>query len=172
MIRRRFLHRAGLFLFGTLTQGLAYSASGSLPRKRVLVITDIGSDIDDTWALATLVSLRKKLDFEIEAVLCSTYDTHGRAKVAAKLMEGLGADDVPIWIGTETSRTEAYMKGGYQAGFHWAKDYALEEYKGDVVANGYQQLLRLLRSLTTDDILDVILLAPTVELTFSIGERT
>lgn len=67
-------------------------------QKRIPVIldTDIGGDIDDTWALAMLLN---SPELDLKLVVTDTGNTTYRAKVAAKLLEVAGRTDVPIGIG-------------------------------------------------------------------------
>ncbi len=62
----------------------------------VILDTDIGGDIDDTWALALLLR-RPALDLRL--VVTNTGDTAYRARLAAKLLDVAGRDDVPVAAG-------------------------------------------------------------------------
>lgn len=62
----------------------------------VILDTDIGTDIDDTWALAMLLNCP-----ELEPRLINTVsgDTPYRAHLTAKFLQAAGRTDIPIGIG-------------------------------------------------------------------------
>lgn len=63
---------------------------------RVVIDTDIGDDIDDAFALA-LACLSPEL--RVTAVTTVFGDVRARAELAARLLEALGRDDVPVAMG-------------------------------------------------------------------------
>jgi inosine-uridine nucleoside N-ribohydrolase len=103
------------------------------PRSRIPVIldTDIGDDIDDTWAL---VMLLRSPELDLRLVLTDYGDTVYRARLVAKLLQVAGRTDVPIGIGIRQ-----WEKEGPQAA--WVKDYALAQYPGRVHEDGVQALV-------------------------------
>ena len=54
----------------------------------VIVDTDIGQDMDDSWSLA-LMAGRPDL-FDLKLVVSATRDTHGRAQIIAKYLDAIG----------------------------------------------------------------------------------
>jgi len=102
----------------------------------VIFDTDIGGDIDDTWALAYLL---RSPELDLKLVVTDFGDTVYRAKVAAKLLEVAGRDDVPIGIGLRQSE-----EGGPQQ--EWVETYALENYPGVVHQDGVQAMIDTIRS--------------------------
>jgi hypothetical protein len=70
----------------------------TLPLRRIPVIldTDIGDDIDDTWALALLL---RSPELDVKLVTTATGDTTYRAQIVARLLEVAGRTDVPVGIG-------------------------------------------------------------------------
>lgn len=82
--------------------------------KRIPVIldTDIGGDIDDTWALAMLL---RSPELDLKLVVTDTGNTAYRARVAAKLLEIGGRTDVPVGVGIhladETGPQEPWVAG-------------------------------------------------------------
>jgi inosine-uridine nucleoside N-ribohydrolase len=101
----------------------------------VVLDTDIGDDIDDTWALAYLL---RSPELDLRMVLTDYGDTVYRAKVAAKLLEVAGRSDVPVGIGLRQAEG-----GGRQSA--WVEDYDLEAYTGGVREDGVQALIDLIR---------------------------
>ena len=91
------------------------AAAASTPRMRVLLDTDIGTDIDDAWALGLLMVSPQ---VELVGVTISDGDTAARAKVAAKLLHAGGRGDVPVAVGRATALPDSV---DYQ--FTWAEDF-------------------------------------------------
>jgi len=84
---------------------------------KVVLDTDIGTDIDDAWALAYAV---KSPVFELMGVTVADADTEQRARLAAKLLHRLGRSAVPVAIGRRTARVPP-DRIDYQ--FTWAEDF-------------------------------------------------
>ena len=64
--------------------------------QRVIVDTDIGTDVDDAYALALLVN---SPEVKIEAVTTVWADAELRAKIARKLLNLAGRPDIPVAVG-------------------------------------------------------------------------
>ena len=103
-----------------------------LSSKKIPVIldTDIGMDIDDTWALGFLL---KCPEFDIKLITTSTDDTIIKAKLVAKFLEIAGRTDIPIGIGPSENREKGPL-------YSWIEDYKLSEYSGTVHENGIEVL--------------------------------
>lgn len=95
-----------LFLF---TAGPA----SAQPRIPVILDTDIGTDIDDAWALALAV---RSARLELVGVTISDGNTPARAPVACKMLHAAGRGDVPVAVGRQTSTEWEYQ-------FSWAEDF-------------------------------------------------
>lgn len=97
----------------------------------VILDTDIGGDIDDSWALAMML---KSPELDVKLVVTDTGDTTYRARVVAKMLEVAGRTDVPVGVGipfpTMDNRQEA-----------WVKDYHLASYPGTVHEDGVAALI-------------------------------
>jgi len=79
--------------------GIAYSSrAADAPGVRIPVIldTDIGTDIDDTWALALLLRCP---ELDVRLVVSDTGNTEYRAAIIARLLEVAGRTDIPVGIG-------------------------------------------------------------------------
>ncbi len=61
-----------------------------------IIDTDIGSDIDDTWALA--MALRCP-ELDVQLVSTASGDTAGRARIAGRLLTVAGRSDIPLAAG-------------------------------------------------------------------------
>ena len=96
--------------------------------KRIPVIldTDIGSDIDDTWAL---VMMLKSPELDVKLIATDTGDTTYRAKIVAKLLAIAGRTDVPIGIGPAVVDAPSSQAP-------WVEGYDLSSYPGTVHEDG------------------------------------
>lgn len=97
----------------------------------VILDTDIGSDIDDTWALALIL---KCPQLDVKLVVGDQYAAEYRAKIIAKMLEVASRTDIPVGIG--------YGKragGGPQQA--WVEDYNLDAYPGTVHEDGVQAII-------------------------------
>jgi inosine-uridine nucleoside N-ribohydrolase len=108
---------------------LAAGEKAARPRTRAVPVifdTDIGGDIDDTWALTLLL---KSPQFDVKLVTTSAGMAEYRAKIIAKLLTVAGRTDIPVGVG-EGGRKGV---GGQQP---WVKDYKLSDYPGKVYQDG------------------------------------
>ena len=96
-------------------------AVGQPLRMKVLLDTDIGTDIDDAWALGYAL---KSPSFDLLGVTVTDADTPKRARLACKLLQRLGRTDVPVAVGRQTAAVPP-DRIDYQ--FTWAEDF--EAYK-------------------------------------------
>jgi inosine-uridine nucleoside N-ribohydrolase len=140
--RRQFLHRAaavsatvaGLPFSAIPSTFLSPSQSTRSPAKRLPVIlaTDIGDDIDDTWALGFLL---KCPELDLKLVVGEYGKARYRAKLLAKFLHTVGHDEVPVGLGLDIEP----RGDGPQAA--WIKDYELNSYRGRIHADGVQAMI-------------------------------
>ncbi len=64
--------------------------------KRIILDTDIGTDVDDCLALALILG---SLELQLEGVTCVYGDVNLRARMAMKLLAMRGLVDVPVMVG-------------------------------------------------------------------------
>jgi purine nucleosidase len=104
-----------LWLSAACTASLTLPAAGA-DRVPVIFDTDIGTDIDDAYALAALLA---RPDLELLGVTTVSSDAAARARLAAKLLQVAGRDwhKVPVYAGISTPAQ--YMKQ-----VEWAKDFS------------------------------------------------
>ncbi|HEY2561916.1 MAG TPA: nucleoside hydrolase [Caldimonas sp.] len=100
-----------------LTVAVVLPAAAQPARTPVVLDTDIGTDIDDAWALGYLL---KSPSLELVGVTISDGDTAARARLACKLLARLGRTDVPVAVGRRTPAIPA-DRIDYQ--FAWAEDF-------------------------------------------------
>jgi len=117
-----------LFISGSCASLNNTPASGKIP---VVFDTDIGDDIDDTWALALLL---RSPEFDVKLITTAVGDTTTKAKVVAKMLETAGRTDIPIGIGPATEKTKFRQK-------EWVKDYDLSRYPGTIYQDGAKALV-------------------------------
>ncbi len=98
----------------------------------VILATDIGDNIDDTWALGLLL---KSPELDLRLVMTEYGKARYRAKLLAKFLQATGHARVPIGVGPDT---EPRGEGGQAA---WVKDYDLASYPGKVHTDGIQALV-------------------------------
>lgn len=98
----------------------------------VILDTDIGTDIDDTWALAMML---RSPELDVRLIVSDSDDTTFRAKIIARLLEVAGRTDVPVGVGLRLSDQQ-----GQQA--PWVADYDLESYPGRVHEDGVGALVK------------------------------
>ncbi len=75
---------------------LLLGASASAQKIPILLDTDIGTDIDDAFALALIV---RSPELELLGVTTVSGDTHARARLAAKLLWESGLRTIPVVAG-------------------------------------------------------------------------
>lgn len=114
----------------------------------VILDTDIGGDIDDTWALAMML---KSPELDVKLVVTDTGNTTYRAKVVAKMLEIAKRTDIPVGIGLHLSDD----KGG-QA--QWVEGYDLSSYPGMIYKDGVDALIRTI--MDSPEIVTLICIGP------------
>jgi purine nucleosidase len=112
MLRRA---RIALILAGALAICLPIGAQQR--RTKVVLDTDIGTDIDDAWALGYAL---KSPSFDLLGVSVSDGDTAQRARLVCKLLNRLGRTDVPVAVGRQTP---AVPRDRIDYQFAWAEDF-------------------------------------------------
>ncbi len=125
--RQNALRPAAADLLGLVRQG-----------KKVPVIfdTDIGGDIDDTWAL---VMLLKSPELDLRLVVSDYTNCTYRAKILAKMLQVAGRTDVPVGVGLDKGDEK-----GRQS--EWIGDFQLSDYAGRVHRDGVDALIQTILS--------------------------
>jgi len=115
--------------------------SGKMPntgqRIPVVLDTDIGSDIDDTWALAMIL---RSPELDVKLVVTDTGDTTYRARIVAKMLEIAGQTDVPVGIGIPLGSAPSNQAD-------WVEGYDLSSYPGPVYEDGVGALIDAIMTL-------------------------
>jgi len=103
-----------------------------MPVNKIPVIldTDIGFDIDDTWALGFIL---KCPELDVKLITTSTDNTPLKTKLVAKFLEIAGRTDIPIGIGPSKNQEKGNL-------YRWIEDYELSQYPGVVNKKGIEAL--------------------------------
>lgn len=129
-----------LLLFSVF--GLSVTAPGSAapvtPRTPVVLITDIGTDIDDSWAIALLL---RSPELDLKLVVVDPADTPYRAKVAAKFLEAAGRGDISLAVGDN----EGTKGDDNKTMSPWIDGYDISKYPGKVYADGVAAIIEVIR---------------------------
>ena len=115
----------------------------------VIIDTDIGSNVDDSYAIGFALQ-SQYLDVKL-IVTCSD-NTTARAKVLAKLLTIAGKDSIPVGIGVANHNSTKHSL------WDWAKDFNLSEYKGGVHEDGVEQMAKII--LSSESVVDIIAIGP------------
>ena len=118
--------------FGLANRAVAASDRKAADRIPVILDTDIGDDIDDTWALGFLLRCP---ELEVKLVVGDQGKPLYRAKLIAKFLEAAGRTDIPIGMGLDANAAG----DGPQAA--WVKDYNLNAYPGKIHPDGVRALI-------------------------------
>ena len=122
------------FLLGLALPGAA-GAQAPPPSARppipVILDTDIGDDIDDTWALVLAL---KSPELDLRLVVTDFGNTEHRAKLVARVLELAGRTDIPIGVGVKQSDEESPQAD-------WVRGFDLGKYRGRVLKDGVQALV-------------------------------
>lgn len=103
----------------------------------VILDTDLGTDIDDTWALGMLM---KCPELDLKAVVSTHADTKYRATLIAKLLDEWSRTDIDIGVGLMGNELTVKPQSGYLG------TYELDDYPGDVASDGVCLLIDTIMS--------------------------
>ena len=124
---------AALWL-GLLCPNLPSAPAAPTARIPVILSTDIGDDIDDTWALALALSCP---EFDLKLVVGDYGNPQPRARLLAKFLEAAGRTDIPVGVGFA-----AECKADFRQA-KWVEGYELDRYPGRVYHDGVQAMIDL-----------------------------
>ena len=142
-----------------LSLALLPCARPSYAKTPVVLDTDIGDDIDDTWALALLVA-KSELDVKLITTTCGKAEY--RAKIIARLLTVAGRTDVPIGLGEGGNAGS----GGQQP---WVEKYKLSDYPGKIHTDGAGAIIDLIER--SKDPVTVIAIGPLHTLAAALDRR-
>lgn len=106
-------------------------------QRNVILDTDIGFDIDDTWALGMLLNMP---ELKTKLVLAVSQTPEYTGAVAAKFLQEVGRSDIPVAINPANRKADAPP----QPLRNWLGCFKLEDYSGTVLRNGIEEMIRLI----------------------------
>jgi inosine-uridine nucleoside N-ribohydrolase len=116
---------------------VAATESASTAKIPVILDTDIGDDIDDTWAL---VMLLKCPQIDVKLITTTAGRSAYRTAIIAKLLAAANRTDIPIGMGVGGRESET---GPVQP---WVTGFDMARYKGKVHKDGVQALIDAINS--------------------------
>ncbi len=122
-----------------------------MPKKAVILDTDIGNDIDDTWALVYLLKLSQ---LDAKFIITNTGNTIQKAKIVAKMLKIANRTDIPVGIGVQRAKNSSNPNRQER----WIKDFYLSDYQGMVEERGIDKLIEIMMS--TDEEITIIAIGP------------
>ena len=123
-----------LFLASCFPNYHTYDAG--IKRRAVIFDTDIGDDIDDTWALVALLNCD---ELDVKLITTSVGDTKLKAKMVAKILAAAGRTEIPIGVGVPTGKNVPPQSG-------WVEGFELSEYEGAIHDDGVGELIKTVMS--------------------------
>lgn len=144
MNRRKFItHSAAISTALGATQlfsatGLKPSMPAQAPVKRIPVIydTDIGGDIDDTWALHMLLRCP---EVDIKLIATDADNCTYKTRLLAKLLDYGGYHHLPIAMGIQKGDAPDAQSG-------WLGQYQLEDYPGTIHADAADAIIETIHN--------------------------
>ncbi|HBE76371.1 MAG TPA: hypothetical protein DDW65_01100 [Firmicutes bacterium] len=100
----------------------------------VILDTDVGSDIDDMWAIAMMLG---SPELDVKLILTDHGNTEYRAKIVAKFLEASGRTDIPVGVGIKSSAQ-------IEAQGRWVEGYNLDSYPGKVYRDGVGAMISMI----------------------------
>jgi len=97
----------------------------------VILDTDLGTDIDDSWALAFLLN---SPELELKLITTATCNTPQRTAAVAKLLQAADRTAIPIGTGPQFLDTPIQLAP-------WLADFDLHRYPGTVHADGIAAMI-------------------------------
>ncbi len=140
---------ATLLLLDVPSARCVAASSESAARIPVILDTDIGDDIDDTWALGLLL---KSPELDVRLVIGDQGKNLYRTRLIAKFLETAQRSDIPVGIGMDRN---ASGEGPQE---EWVRDYDLNHYPGRVYPDGVRAMIGLI--MNSKDPITIIAIGP------------
>lgn len=128
------------------------AAMGAGERVPVILDTDLGDDIDDTWALAMILGMP---EIDLKLVVTASEDTQTKTRLVARILEDMGRTDIDLGTGVKTSDREL-NQARYLDGFDYAK------YPGRVYDDGIGRMIEIIDA--SDEIITICVIGPQTNL--------
>ena len=111
--------------------------------KKIIIDTDIGSDIDDIWAVVLMLSTNL---FDVKMISVTQGDIEYQVKLVAKILQMLNKTHIPIARGLTN-----HLQDIIYPQKRWLEDFDLDTYEGkiyDTYQEAYEEVLTLDREVT------------------------
>jgi inosine-uridine nucleoside N-ribohydrolase len=134
-----------------------------ISRKPIPVVldTDVGSDIDDTWAIAMML---RSPELDVRLMVSATANTEYRAKLIAKQLERAGRTDVAVGIGVRGTSSPEWEKMA-----EWVADYCLGSYPGKLHDDGVGAIIEAI--MTSKEPVTLISIGPLPNIAAALGRE-
>jgi inosine-uridine nucleoside N-ribohydrolase len=128
----RYSCSAGVLALLALVVNLGFTrrVEAAIPTP-VILDTDICDDIDDTWAIATML---QSPEVDCKLITTAVGNTEAKAKVVAKFLQQVGRTSIAVGVGVKQGN-------GAHRQTSWAQGYDLASYPGKVYKDGVQALI-------------------------------
>ncbi|MDX2185518.1 MAG: nucleoside hydrolase [Opitutaceae bacterium] len=125
----------------------------ALSAKKVPIIfdTDLGTDIDDTWALAQIL---RSPELDVKLVVSDSGDTRYRAALITKFLQTVGRSDIPVGVGHFVGPMGDDVKNQLP----WLRDYDIASYPGTLHEDGVGAMIDLI--MNSPETLTVVAVGP------------
>lgn len=110
--RRMFLKRAAAIGVGLLTSPLMAETQDKKKAIPILLDTDIGTDVDDAFALALILA---SPELDLHGVTTVGSEPHTRAAIVCRFLAAVGQKDIPVAAGAPPQPAEEIEKQGRYA---------------------------------------------------------
>ncbi|MBM3241587.1 nucleoside hydrolase [Candidatus Poribacteria bacterium] len=101
------------------------------PKVPIILDTDIGDDIDDTWALTMML---KSPELDVKMVMTDYGKVTYRTRLVARMLEVAERTDIPVGMGIP-------LHGGEGGQARWVANYELASYPGIIYEDGVGALI-------------------------------
>lgn len=138
--RRQFLWSALKLAPAIGLSDLSWNSAFGHPRTRripVILATDIGGDIDDTWALGFLL---KCPELDLRMVVTDYGKPRYRGTLIAKFLQTTGYGHIAVGLGADVEAHSEDLQAS------WLGNFNLADYQGPVFQDGVKALVDLIMS--------------------------
>jgi inosine-uridine nucleoside N-ribohydrolase len=107
-------------------------------KKQIIIDTDLGDDIDDTWAI--MYALQCSTELDIRYIITSQGNTEKRASLLCKILSLMDRTEIDVGVGIPVSDSN-YTGPGSQ--YDYCEEIELSQYKGKVYSDGITELINI-----------------------------
>ena len=113
----------GIWLLALGSSIMAVELGSQLQKQKVIFDSDLGSDIDDAFALALLLS---SPEFQILGITLGHGQTEKRGQLACRLLYETGMEHIPVAVGRSTMQVAGNSQGkaSEPKQFLWAEGFS------------------------------------------------